>query len=108
MSDTTTGRGLTPNELARRYGVGVHKVLGWIGRGELRAVNVATDASARPQWVVCPSISRYLRTGARQDQSRRRRGDGKQKTQTWSSIFKRPPTDNLRASMVPKDSPDES
>lgn len=41
---------LTPNQLAARYGVGVHKVLGWIRRGELRALNVASELSKRPQW----------------------------------------------------------
>ena len=47
-------RGLTPNELAYRYGVGIHKVLGWIARGELRAINVAADLGGRPQWVILP------------------------------------------------------
>ena len=45
---------LTPNQVARRYGVGIHKVLGWIARGELRAINVASDASKRPQWCILP------------------------------------------------------
>ena len=34
---------MTPNQFAWRYGVGVHKVLGWIKRGELRAINMASD-----------------------------------------------------------------
>lgn len=45
---------LTPNDLARRYGIGIHKVLGWIGRGELRAINVASDPRGRPQWSILP------------------------------------------------------
>ena len=45
---------LTPNQIARRYGVGVHKVLSWIARGELHAINVASDASKRPQWCILP------------------------------------------------------
>jgi hypothetical protein len=44
----------TPNQLARRYGIGIHKVLGWIRSGELRAVNVAQDAARRPQWSILP------------------------------------------------------
>jgi len=55
MADsTTTARGLRPNQIARRFGIGIHKVLGWIQRGELRAVNVANDPRARPQWVILP------------------------------------------------------
>ena len=32
----------SPPEIAERFGVDAHKVLGWIRRGELRALNVAT------------------------------------------------------------------
>jgi hypothetical protein len=42
----------TPNELARRFGVGIRKVLDWIRGGELRAVNVASDLRKRPQWII--------------------------------------------------------
>ncbi|MBM3996835.1 MAG: helix-turn-helix domain-containing protein, partial [Planctomycetes bacterium] len=35
-------------QVAKRYRVGIHKVLTLIGRGELAAVNVSL--SARPQW----------------------------------------------------------
>ena len=47
-------RGMTPNDLARRLGIGIHKVLTWINRGELRALNVASDPGGRPQWVILP------------------------------------------------------
>ncbi len=45
-------RAATPSQIARKYGVGVHKVLHWIGTGELRAINVATNVVGRPRWVV--------------------------------------------------------
>jgi hypothetical protein len=47
-------RARTPNQIARRLRVGIHKVLGWIKSGELRAVNVARDTGRRPQWSVLP------------------------------------------------------
>jgi hypothetical protein len=42
---------LTPPAVAKRYGIGPSKVLGWIRRRELRAVNVASEGK-RPRWVV--------------------------------------------------------
>jgi hypothetical protein len=48
---------ITPAAFARRLGVGVHKVLAWIDRGELGAINVASDPSAlkRPKrWKILP------------------------------------------------------
>lgn len=54
MSTDTTpapGRTFTVADVCRRYGVGEHTVLGWIGRGELKAVNVARKPGAkRPRW----------------------------------------------------------
>jgi hypothetical protein len=41
---------LSPSEIAKRYACDTHKVLGWIRRGELRALNVATTAGGRPRW----------------------------------------------------------
>lgn len=46
---------ITPPELARRWGIGVDKVLGWIRRGELRAINVATTLGIRPRWLIDPA-----------------------------------------------------
>ncbi len=41
----------TVEEIARRYGVTTHTVLGWIHRGELRALNVGRRPGARkPRW----------------------------------------------------------
>jgi hypothetical protein len=48
---------ITPAAFARRLGVGIHKVLAWIERGELGAINVASDPSAlkRPKrWKILP------------------------------------------------------
>ena len=42
---------LSVRDLCERYGVGEHTVLGWINRGELRAVNVGRRPSAqKPRW----------------------------------------------------------
>jgi len=40
--------------VARRYRVGPDKVRTWIRRGELRAINTAAVAGARPRFVVPP------------------------------------------------------
>jgi excisionase family DNA binding protein len=38
-------------DLCERYDVGAHTVLGWINRGELRAVNVGRRPGAKkPRW----------------------------------------------------------
>ena len=38
-------------DLKKRYGVGEHTVLGWIRRGDLKAINVARRAEGgRPKW----------------------------------------------------------
>jgi hypothetical protein len=46
--------GLTVADVARRYRVGEDKVRGWIGRGELFAVNTATVLCGKPRWVIPP------------------------------------------------------
>jgi excisionase family DNA binding protein len=43
---------LKTTEVARRLRVSPDKVLVWIHRGELRAVNVATNRSGRPRYRV--------------------------------------------------------
>lgn len=45
-------RALTPPAVAERYAVNVHRVLGWIAKGELAAINVG-DGS-RPRWRILP------------------------------------------------------
>lgn len=41
---------LTVPALAESLGVDQDKILGWIHRGELHALNVAESASGRPRW----------------------------------------------------------
>jgi len=41
---------LTPPEVAKELGVGVHKVWSWIESGELSAANFATAGKSRPRW----------------------------------------------------------
>lgn len=45
---------MTPPQIARQRGVRVGKVLAWIKRGELEAVNMAECRSGRPRWKVSP------------------------------------------------------
>ncbi len=47
---------LTVDDIAKRYGVKEHTVLGWIHSGELKAVNVgrALDRK-RPRWRISPA-----------------------------------------------------
>jgi hypothetical protein len=52
LPDDTAG--LTVPEFSRRYRVSEDKVRGWIARGELPAVNVATNLSGRPRWRIMP------------------------------------------------------
>ena len=41
---------LLPREVALRLRVSINKVLSWIKRGDLRAINVATPGSHRPRY----------------------------------------------------------
>lgn len=50
MSMTSPTAYVTPPALARRYGVSIDKVLGWIRRGELRAINLADRLGGQPRW----------------------------------------------------------
>lgn len=43
---------LSPPQLAAQWGVDVHKVVGWIRSGELRAINLATDRNGRPRYAI--------------------------------------------------------
>jgi transposase len=48
----TAEPGLTTRDVAKRYRVSEDKVRGWIGRGELRAINTAAILCGKPRWVV--------------------------------------------------------
>jgi hypothetical protein len=43
---------LTPPQIAEQWGISPEKVIAWIRRGELRAINVAERRSGRPRYVV--------------------------------------------------------
>jgi transposase len=43
---------VTPPELARRWGIDVHKVLQWIRAGELRAIDASTVRGGRPRYLI--------------------------------------------------------
>ena len=47
-------RATTPNALAKQLGIRPQKVLGWIARGELRAINMAETTAGRPRWKILP------------------------------------------------------
>ncbi len=71
-------KALTPNELARRYGVSIHKVLGWIKTGVLGAVNVAQDERKRPQWVMLPKHLEAFEAARAPKPARKRAGRRRQ------------------------------
>jgi transposase len=37
-------------DLTKRFCVGEHTILGWIKRGELKAINVSRQRGGRPKW----------------------------------------------------------
>ncbi len=43
---------LTPTELAKMWGVGRRKVIGWIRSGELPAINAASSLSVRASYLI--------------------------------------------------------
>jgi hypothetical protein len=63
-------------DLCERFAVGEHTVLGWIRRGELRAVNVSRKPGGRPKWrVTAEALAAFelLRTPAPPPPRSRRR-----------------------------------
>lgn len=46
--------GLTVREVAHRYRVGAQKVLSWVRRGELKAINTSACLAGRPRFVILP------------------------------------------------------
>lgn len=66
---------LTPPTIAKRLGVSVEKIIGWILAGELRGANVATKLGGRPRYRVSESdLAEFLerRSAAVQPAPRRR------------------------------------
>ena len=54
MNEPEKTASLAPADVARRLGVGAGKVLGWIRRGQLRAIDVASEPGPgkRHRWRV--------------------------------------------------------
>lgn len=46
---------LSPSDIAVSRGINVIKVLTWIKSGELKAVNMATQAGKLPRWRISPA-----------------------------------------------------
>ena len=75
MADTSP-HGFSVADLCRRWKVGPGKVLGFLRRGELVGVNVATNLSGRPQWRITPesvALFEKRRTSAPPPKPQRRR-----------------------------------
>ena len=69
MSDTT----LSTAQVAKRYRVGIHKILTLIARGEIDAVNVSLSGR-RPQWRIPPeAIEAFERRRSAQPKTLARR-----------------------------------
>jgi hypothetical protein len=45
-------RYFSPPQIAEQYAIDPHKVVGWIRRGELKAIDVATHTGGRPRYRV--------------------------------------------------------
>ena len=46
---------LSPPAVAERYGVDPSKIIGWIKRGELRAIDVSACPGGRPRYRISPA-----------------------------------------------------
>ncbi len=69
-------RGFTVADLCRRWKVGADKIHGFLRKGELVGVNLATNTSGRPQWRIPPEAVREFerrRTSAPTPKPARRR-----------------------------------
>jgi hypothetical protein len=54
--------GFSVSDLCRRWKVGPDKIRGFLRRGELIGINLATNLSARPQWRITPeSVDQFER-----------------------------------------------
>lgn len=50
MTPADTPAYLTVQQIAERLGCDAMKILSWIHRGELAAINIAESATGRPRW----------------------------------------------------------
>ena len=81
MNPSATGRYLTPPAVARRLGVKPERVIRWIKRGELKAINVS-DGKQRPRYrISAEALAEFERRRAvvppPEPAKRRRRRDTK-------------------------------
>jgi hypothetical protein len=59
-STDTPLQGYSVADLCRRWKVGADKIHGFLRRGELVGINVATNLSSRPQWrITAESVERF-------------------------------------------------
>ena len=49
---TTSRTKITPPALAKQWGVSADKVLAFIRRGELRAIDISTNRGGRPRYLI--------------------------------------------------------
>lgn len=47
-----TRQKISPPELARRWGIDSHKILGWIRSGELKAIDVSARQGGKPRFLI--------------------------------------------------------
>ena len=47
-----TPRGHTTHDVSLRYRVGEDTIRGWIGKGDLAAINTAKNLCGKPRWVI--------------------------------------------------------
>ena len=79
MSDSRRYR--TPPQVAAERGVSASKILPLIRRGEIAAINMASDPGGRPRWKIPPEAledfdaRRMARPPMKRNKRRRQRGD---------------------------------
>jgi hypothetical protein len=77
LRDAEPLRGFSVAELCRRWKVGADKVRGWIDRGELAALNTASNLCSRPRYVITPEALEAFERGERATGPKPRRSRGR-------------------------------
>jgi hypothetical protein len=76
MVSDSPPQGYTVADLCRRWRIGPDKIRGFLRRGELVGINVASNLSAKPQWrITAESVEQFekRRTSAPPPKPQRRR-----------------------------------
>jgi Helix-turn-helix domain len=79
---------MTPPAIAKRLGIKPSKVLAWIRRGELLAINVVDRLGGRPRWRISPAaLAEFerMRQAVPEVRGTRRRRKDKQTRRQWFS-----------------------